>query len=167
MGVPIVTEWAVKMAQPDYFFSMLKKRDKPGFLHMIDNGATATWEYWNGERSHVHNCFNGIGTWFYQGLGGIIPHEDAPGYRRFTVKPQIAQEIDWVNVTKETPYGTIALRWKVAGNALSMSLTVPAGTEAEVWVPTRGSDNTWSYPSQPELLSAGSYSIESGKITAL
>lgn len=167
VGVPIVTEWAVKMAQPDYFFSMLKKRDKPGFLHMIDNGATATWEYWNGERSHVHNCFNGIGTWFYQGLGGIIPNEDAPGYRHFTVKPQIAQEIDWVNVTKDTPYGTIALRWKVAGNALSINLTVPAGTEAEVWVPTRGSDNTWSYPSQPELLSAGSYSIESGKITAL
>lgn len=163
VGVPIITEWAVKMTQPDFFYTMLKKRDNPGFLYMIDNGATATWEYWNGDRSHVHNCFNGIGTWFYQALGGIVPQENHPGYRRFTVKPQIPEGIDWVNVTKETPYGTISVKWQTAGNDLSLDLTVPAGTEAEVWLPTRSS-SVWTYPQQPVLLSGGTYSFRAGSL---
>lgn len=167
VGVPIVTDWAVRMMQPDFFYGMLKKRDKPGFLYMLDNGATAIWEYWNGDRSHVHNCFNGIGTWFYQALGGIIPDASAPGYRRFSVKPQIPAGIDWVNVTKDTPYGTIAVKWQLAGNKLSVQLTVPAGTEAEVWIPSRATDGNWIYPDSPRVLSAGNYSFEGGELQAL
>jgi len=167
VGVPIVTEWAVKMAHPDFFYGMLKKRDKPGFLYMIDNGATATWEYWNGDRSHVHNCFNGIATWFYQGLGGIIPNADEPGYRRFTVKPQIPEGIDWVNISKETPYGTIYVQWQANGNSLSMQLTVPPGTEAELWMPQRTDSNTWSYPQSPKMLKAGTYNLDGNNFQSL
>ena len=159
-GIPVVTEWAVKMTQPDFFYGMLKKRDKPGFLYMLDNGATATWEYWNGERSHVHNCFNGIGTWFYQALGGITPDPDAPAYRHFTVKPQIPDGVDWVNVTKDTPYGTISVRWQVTGGNLTMQLTVPAGTTAGVYLPERATDGTWSYPATPRELTAGTYRFD-------
>ena len=32
-------------------------------------------------RSHIHNCFNGIGSWFYQALAGINPDETQPGYK--------------------------------------------------------------------------------------
>lgn len=164
MGVTVVTDWAVKMMQPDFFYGMLKKRDKPGFLYMIDNGATATWEYWDGQRSHVHNCFNGIGTWFYQGLGGIIPQEGQPGYRRFTIKPQIPDGIEWVNVSKDTPYGTITVEWKVSGNELSMQLDVPAGSEAEVWLPSRSDGDKWIYPNVPVVLSAGQYVFDGGEL---
>ena len=167
VGTAIITEWAVRMDQPDFFYGMLKKRDKPGFLHMIENGATATWEYWNGDRSHVHNCFNGIGTWFHQGLGGIIPDADAPGYRRFSVRPQIPAGIDWVNMTKDTPYGTITMKWKVAGNGLSMQLTVPPGTTAEVWIPQRGDDNVWRYPATPRTVTSGSYLLEGDTVGEL
>lgn len=159
VGVPIVTEWATKMAQPDFFYRMLKKRDNPGFLYMIDNGATATWEYWNGYRSHVHNCFNGIGSWFYQALGGIIPSDNNPGYRRFTIKPQVPSGIDWVKVSKETPYGTIRVQWQASSTNLSMQITVPPGTEAELWLPQRSPDGTWVYPSAPTLLKPGSYNL--------
>lgn len=51
---------------------MLKKREYPGYLYMLDNGVTTTWEHWNGERSHIHNSYNGIGSWFYQALAGIF-----------------------------------------------------------------------------------------------
>lgn len=159
VGIPIVTEWAVKMQQPDFFYGMLKKRSKPGFLYMIDNGATATWEYWDGQRSHVHNCFNGIGSWFYQALGGITPDDNEPGYRRFTVRPQIPDGISWTEVTQPTPYGTISVRWEAEGNTLSMQITVPAGTNAEVWLPRRTATGTWSYPSAPQELTAGTYTL--------
>ena len=73
VGVTILTDWAIKDGEADFLYSMLKKRELPGYLYMIDQGASTTWEYWSGERSKVHNCFNGIGTWFCQAIGGILP----------------------------------------------------------------------------------------------
>lgn len=136
VGVPILTEWAVRNKQVDFFYQMMKKRDYPGYLYMIDHGATATWEYWSGERSRVHNCYNGIGTWFYQAVGGIRLDEAKPGYRHFYVDPQIPNGVTWVKVTKESPYGTIAVNWKLKDdNQLNLQLTVPAGTTATVCIP--------------------------------
>ena len=136
VGVPILTEWAVRNKQVDFFYQMMKKRDYPGYLYMIDHGATATWEYWSGERSRVHNCYNGIGTWFYQAVGGIRLDEAKPGYRHFYVDPQTPNGVTWVKVTKESPYGTIAVNWKLKDdNQLNLQLTVPAGTTATVCIP--------------------------------
>ena len=72
---------------------MLKQRGYPGYLHMIDHGATATWEYWSGERSRVHNCYNGIGTWFYQALGGLRTDSSHPGYEHVFIDPQIPEDV--------------------------------------------------------------------------
>lgn len=136
VGVPILTEWAVRNKQVDFFYQMMKKRDYPGYLYMIDHGATATWEYWSGERSRVHNCYNGIGTWFYQAIGGIRLDEAKPGYRHFYVDPQIPNGVTWAKVTKESPYGTIAVNWKLEDdNQLNLQLTVPAGTTATICIP--------------------------------
>lgn len=115
--------------------TMLRQHDYPGYMYMIDNGATATWEYWSGERSRVHNCYNGVGLWFYQGLGGIVPDPDAPGYEHFTINPQPASGVDWASVTKETPSGTIALKWERVTGGFDYTLCVPAGSTATVKVP--------------------------------
>ena len=56
VGIPVITEWATRNNEVDFMYNMLKKRDYPGYLYMIDNGATTTWEHWIGERSHIHNC---------------------------------------------------------------------------------------------------------------
>ena len=58
VGVPVITRWAVRSHNPEFIYRMLKQRGYPGYLHMIDHGATATWEYWSGERSRVHNCLS-------------------------------------------------------------------------------------------------------------
>ncbi|MDR2775495.1 MAG: hypothetical protein LBC19_12295 [Tannerella sp.] len=58
-------------------------------------GATTTWEHWNGERSRIHNCYNGIGSWFYEAIGGIHPDDRAPGYRHFYICPQIPEGMTW------------------------------------------------------------------------
>lgn len=42
VGVPIVTQWAIDERQSDFMARMLRQRDYPGYLNMIDNGATAT-----------------------------------------------------------------------------------------------------------------------------
>ena len=156
VGVPILTEWAVRNKQVDFFYQMMKKRDYPGYLYMIDHGATATWEYWSGERSRVHNCYNGIGTWFYQAVGGIRLDEAKPGYRHFYVDPQIPNGVTWAKVTKESPYGTIAVNWELQGKQLNLQLIVPAGTTATVCIP----NNAVSYKMNEKKVSVKKQTVD-------
>ena len=95
---------------------------------MTDNHATTTWESWDRSRSRIHNCYNGIGTWFYQGLAGIIPDEEAPAYRHFNINPQIPNGVDWVKVEKQTPYGTISIEARSGG----IEVEIPFGCIATI-----------------------------------
>ena len=148
MGIPIFTEWVVRNRQADLMADLLRQLDYPGYLYMVKQGATATWESWNGDRSRVHNCYNGVGTWFYQALAGICPDESAPGYRHFFLDPQPVQEVSWVKATKPTPYGDI----RVEINEKQMIVTIPVGTTATVFP---GS-------SKERTLPAGTWEITTG-----
>ena len=107
---------------------------------MINQGATTTWESWGcgmpgkEDRSRVHNCYNGIGTWFYQAVAGIRPDPAQPGYKHFFVDPQPVGGVDWVRCTKPTQYGNI--RVEVSGDTLKV--TVPEGTTATAFPGTAG-----------------------------
>lgn len=129
VGVPIFTEWCIRERQTKLMATILRQPDYPGYLYMIDNGATTTWESWNGKRSRVHNCYNGIGIWFYQALAGIRPDPEQPGYKHFFIDPQPCEGIDWIRTTKPTAYGTI--RVEISDNQLN--ITVPQGTTATIF----------------------------------
>jgi alpha-L-rhamnosidase len=102
---------------------------------MIENGATTTWESWDcgrpgkEDRSRVHNCYNGIGIWFYQALAGIRPDPEEPGYRHFFIDPQPCDGVEWVKATKPTPYGTI----RVDIEKGQLKVEIPQGTTATVF----------------------------------
>lgn len=135
VGIPVLTEWAVKNGQAEWMYQMLKKRDYPGYLYMLDNGATTTWEHWNGERSHIHNCYNGIGAWFYQALAGIMPDESQPGYKHIWIKPQVVNDISWVQASKDTPYGLLKVRWEKKEASFVLDVQIPVGASASVALP--------------------------------
>ncbi len=135
VGIPVLTEWAVKNGQAEWMYQMLKKRDYPGYLYMLDNGATTTWEHWNGERSHIHNCYNGIGAWFYQALAGIMPDESLPGYKHIWIKPQVVNDISWVQASKDTPYGLLKVRWEKKEASFVLDVQIPVGSSASVSLP--------------------------------
>lgn len=137
VGIPVITEWAVKNNQAEFIYSMLKKRDYPGYLYMIDNGATTTWEHWNGERSHIHNCYNAIGSWFYQALAGIQPDETHPAYEGITIRPQFVEGISWVKAKKDTPYGQLGVEWEKNADALTISVQIPVGSHATLCLPVK------------------------------
>lgn len=135
MGTPIFTEWCIRERQADLMATLLRQPDYPGYLNMINQGATTTWESWGcgmsgkEDRSRVHNCYNGIGTWFYQALAGIRPDPGQPGYRHYFIDPQFCDGVEWVRASKPTPYGNITVQ--IEGDTLK--LTVPDGTTATVF----------------------------------
>jgi alpha-L-rhamnosidase len=136
VGIPVLTEWSVKNHAVDLMYSMLKKKDYPGYLYMIENGATTTWEHWNGERSRIHNCYNGIGSWFYQALGGIRLADNVPAYRKVIIQPQIPHGITWVKTFKETPYGKLVVNWELKEETMELEVEIPVGTEAGIVLPS-------------------------------
>ncbi|MCB9452336.1 MAG: family 78 glycoside hydrolase catalytic domain [Anaerolineaceae bacterium] len=60
---------------------------------------------------------------------GITPL--TPGFTRFRVAPQPAG-LTWARGTFPTPHGAIAVDWRIADGAFTLTLTVPEDTEAEV-----------------------------------
>ncbi|MDR0750111.1 MAG: glycoside hydrolase family 78 protein [Tannerellaceae bacterium] len=140
VGVPILTDWAIRNKEADFMYHLLKQPDYPGYLHMLNNGATTTWEYWNGERSRVHNCYNGVGNWFYQAVGGILPDEDNPGYRHFFIDPQVPERVTWAHTSKETPYGAVVVNWRQKEELRSLHIVLPVGVKASVVVPENAVD---------------------------
>lgn len=135
VGIPIITQWATREAKAEEMYHMLKKREYPGYLYMLDNGTDLTWEHWDGDRSHIHNCYNGIGSWFYQALGGITPDESQPGYKHINIRPQIIDEIDWVKVSKDTPYGKLFVGWNKTEGQLKIDVEIPIGSSATLYTP--------------------------------
>ena len=103
---------------------------------MCSSDLTTTWEHWNGERSRIHNCYNGIGSWFYQALGGIRSDENTAGYRKVKIQPQVPQGVTWAKTWKETPYGKLEVDWQLNGKNIGINLMVPVGIDAQVVIPS-------------------------------
>jgi alpha-L-rhamnosidase len=125
----------IKNQEVNLMYSMLKKKAYPGYLYMLGNGASTTWEHWNGARSRIHNCYNGIGSWFYQAVGGIQPDEKFPGYKQFVINPHVPEGVTWAHTSKETPYGTVSVKWKIEDELYTLDLEIPVGSTASVAIP--------------------------------
>lgn len=140
VGVSILTRWAIENKSADFIYSMLKKRDYPGYLHMIDNGASTTWEYWSGERSRIHNCYNAIGSWFYQAVGGIRSDEKEPGYKHVYIEPQIPAGVTWAKTSVDSPYGKVSVDWSLEAGVMKMKVVLPVGCHGTVVIPANAQD---------------------------
>ena len=165
VGIPIMMEWATKRNQPDFIYSMLKKKSYPGYLYMLENGATTTWEHWNGSRSRIHNCYNGVGQWFYQSIGGIRQIDEKTAYTEFIIDPQIPDGVTWAKTQINTPKGKIVVHWEIIDKQMNMNVEVPVGSIAKVKCPTISKkikiNQEFYIPSNDLVeLQSGKYSIE-------
>ncbi|MDD3787110.1 MAG: family 78 glycoside hydrolase catalytic domain [Petrimonas sp.] len=162
VGIPVMMEWAAKNNQPDFIYSMLKKKTYPGYLHMLENGATTTWEHWNGARSRIHNCYNGVGQWFYQSVGGIRQIDSKTAYSEFLIDPQIPAGVTWAKTHIETPKGLLSVNWSILGNQMKMEVEVPVGSIAKLNSPKNSLIKINNKSHQP---SNGKVELQSGKYT--
>ena len=139
--------------RPDLTYLMMTQKSYPGLGFMIESGATSLWEYWEhydwdgvgqgGSNPRyfraLNHCFlgGGFSTWVYADLLGITAAE--AGYDRIQIRPQIPGDLTYAKGQVETVHGTVKVDWIVdeTGN-LTMKVTVPANTVADVYVPIRG-----------------------------
>ncbi len=134
-GTYMMVRYLQKIGRDDLIYLFASKKTYPSWGSMIENGATATWEHWGGQRSRIHNCFNNIGSWCIQGLAGIRPDTANPGFKNAVIKPACLTELSHVEGSHDTAYGTIRSNWKRNGDTVTMNIRVPANSTATVHVP--------------------------------
>jgi alpha-L-rhamnosidase len=133
LGAKCIYRILAEMGETDLAMTMLNQKTWPSYGYWFENGATSLYETWDKTASSLnHIMFGDISAWFYNYLAGIEADPAHPGFKRFTVHPLFMKDIDWVRAEHASPYGAIAVNWKIRGEAFVCQVTVPVNTEASV-----------------------------------
>jgi alpha-L-rhamnosidase len=135
-----VLEGLASIDRPDLIHQMVTRRGAPGWAEMIERGPGTMGEDWEGGSSLNHPWTGVIDAFFYRIYAGI--QSDGPGFRTMTIKPFVPDDLAWVEASRPTPFGSIALAWRKQGGILTLDVRIPVGAEATILVPTRGEPAT-------------------------
>ncbi len=136
-GTYFLMKYLWEADRSDLVYLMTNRKDYPGWGYMLANGATTSWEGWTGE-SHIHDTLISIGAWFTEGLAGIRSDGKSPGFQHFIVKPSVVGDLTFVNGKYHSIHGDIVSDWRIENGTFKLTVTVPPGTTATVFVPGTG-----------------------------
>jgi alpha-L-rhamnosidase len=125
-------------------YKTLLTKSAPSWLYPVSVGATTIWERWDawdgvnpkgGMNSLNHYSFGAVGEYLYRIIGGIS--QDKPGYKSIRIEPIIKDGLTHATTTYRSIQGEIATAWKTEGKSLTLDVTIPANTDASVYIPTK------------------------------
>ncbi len=119
----------------DVAYTVMNKTDFPSFGHWIAQGATVTWEQWNGKDSRNHPMFGGGLVWLYRYLTGLQIDENNPGYKHFIIKPILVNGLNNVSYSVKSPYGIVSSTVSHNDYEVNIDVVVPVGSTAKVIMP--------------------------------
>jgi alpha-L-rhamnosidase len=146
LGTPWLLPALTAIGRDDLAMRLLLNEDYPSWGFEISMGATTMWERWNTLRadgefgpvdmnSFNHYAYGAVADWMFQKLGGLQIIE--PGYKKSRIAPLVGKDgLIQSRCTLRTPYGLLSSAWKQADGKLTLSVTIPANTSAEVVIPT-------------------------------
>lgn len=82
-----------------------------------------------------------VNTWFYKTLAGINIDSEHPGFQKIIVKPEIVDDLKHVTASIKTIRGIVSSRWYRDEKSLTVEVTIPANSTAEVYVPIKNFNN--------------------------
>lgn len=113
-------------------------RGYPGWMYMLDNGATTLWENWKKSEdtySNNHPMLGSVDEWLMKHLLGLDLADDAVGADKFVIRPQPVKGVTWARGHYDTPHGRVSLQWKFDKNGnVRLALNLPGGVTARVWI---------------------------------
>eukprot|EP00730_Choanoeca_flexa_P007452 TRINITY_DN12335_c0_g9_i2.p1 TRINITY_DN12335_c0_g9~~TRINITY_DN12335_c0_g9_i2.p1 ORF type:complete len:914 (+),score=183.96 TRINITY_DN12335_c0_g9_i2:119-2860(+) len=134
-GTYFLTKLLIALERQDVLGSVINVDTYPGYGWFVQQGLTTWPENWQAQGSLLHGCYNGIGLWFNQGLGGVQASFAHPGYSYFTVSPPMylsASHATWIESTTYAQQGDIVSNWSRNGPVFTHVLHVPANTRCKV-----------------------------------
>ena len=127
----------------------------PSYGYLFSLGATTFWEHWGekeftdrpeasgDERSKNHPFQPGFDAWFYNGIAGINPDPEHPGFKHIIFKPQLTKILDYAGAGYYSMHGLIASKWKNADDIFEWLVTVPVNTTATIYIPASSSNQVF------------------------
>lgn len=119
----------------DLIYSMVSQTTYPSWGYMKENDATTLWEMWEKDlpgHSLLHSSYLYPGAWYIDGLAGIKRDPEAPGFRRFIIRPPLpeATDVKWAKAAFHSPQGLIESHWSRENGGLTLEIRVPPNSVA-------------------------------------
>jgi Bacterial alpha-L-rhamnosidase 6 hairpin glycosidase domain/Alpha-L-rhamnosidase N-terminal domain/Bacterial alpha-L-rhamnosidase concanavalin-like domain/Bacterial alpha-L-rhamnosidase C-terminal domain len=139
--LPVLTE----SGKVDVAYRLLFQDKYPSWLFPVTQGATTIWERWdgwtpwNGFQTPGMNSFNhyslgSCGEWLFESCGGIAGDPLEPGFKHIIIHPHPGYGMTWAATSFNCIHGRIMTRWKLQNNSLTLDVTIPANTTADVYI---------------------------------
>jgi alpha-L-rhamnosidase len=84
--------------------------------------------------SFNHYAYGSCGRWMFSYAAGIEGVE--PGFGKLLIRPHPSRAIGSVAASYNSPRGPVKSSWRLSGDKLSLSVTLPPNTSATVLLPT-------------------------------
>jgi alpha-L-rhamnosidase len=165
-GTRILPEFLSRRGRGDLAYALADRNTFPSWGWMLENDATTLWEHWafsDGTFSHSHPMFGSISAWFFRWLGGIQPADDAVGFDRIRIRPQVVGDLEWVESSHRSIRGLIESNWSVGEQGVDYEIVIPPDTTAVIELPA-AADDTVTESGQP-LGRADGLTVLSGEST--
>ncbi len=147
LSTPEILKALEKCGKLDLAYQLLLQKTQPSWLYPITQGATTTWERWDGitdgkfhenwMNSFNHYAYGAVAAWFYRTICGIRPGEGAEsaGMKHFVIEPKPGVGLDYATCSLRTPYGLVKSGWKREGDKVVFDFTIPCNTTATIKLP--------------------------------
>lgn len=130
-------------------FDALHQPAEPGIGAMLDHGPGTFWECWwidplnTGTGSLDHIGLGGpFAGWAWQWLAGVRP--TGAGWSTFVAEPQFVHGVDSLTLSSRTVRGVVALNYRMQGETLTVTLTVPVSALGVLRLPGRDEETLGS-----------------------
>ena len=144
IGTQWLMRWLTKYNRADIAFKLASNDSYPSWGYMAKNGATTIWELWNGNtadpkmNSQNHVMLLGdLLIWLYEDLAGIHSDPKEIAFKKVIMKPSLGVDLNYVNASYQSPYGTIRSQWKKENGQLNWNVSVPGNATAVVYIPAK------------------------------
>ncbi len=138
VGTPYLLHELSRYGHADIAWSLLLRREYPGWLYPISKGATTMWEHWDGIKpdgsfwsddmnSYNHYAYGSVADWVFGVACGIQPAE--PGYARARIAPQPDPRLNSLCAVLDTVHGRIRSAWKHTEQGIRYEIDTQVPTE--------------------------------------
>lgn len=130
----------------DLAYGLLLNEESPSWLYAVNLGATTIWERWNSMlpdgtvngtdmNSFNHYAYGAVIEWMYQYMAGLRPCDDAAGFKKAVIAPQIDPRISRVDAVYQSAAGTYEVHWKLHEDEIELRICIPFDAEAVLILP--------------------------------
>ena len=139
VGTPYILHVLSRYGYADLAWSLVLRREYPGWLYPVTKGATTIWEHWDGihedgsfwskdMNSFNHYAYGAVADWIFEQAAGIRHAEDKPGFEELIYEPHPDARPGWLEARLDTRRGTVRARWTWGEDGTRYELETPVRT---------------------------------------